>query len=191
MLFRRNGHDGRKRHHHTERILNMAGAWLSRLLERKDDLGSKLILALVAFVLTTLLGGVVTLYIKSYEFDQNARKARVEAVSAFANSLFTRITLAEMVKSSMDRENWREALERKKQYDEAFIKWNGNVMGVYLLMDEFKGEANKYTAVTNVFEKGLARHLQLQDTCVTNAARHWLHSSSGWLKPPARPVPKT
>jgi hypothetical protein len=119
----------------------MAGTWLKQILDRKDDLGSRIILAVVAFVLTTLLGGVVTLLIRRYELDRKERDDRVVDVRTLAKTLFTRITQAELVMSSLKRGKVSEAKDRKKDYDTTYVAWNGDIMGAYLLMGKLSGSS--------------------------------------------------
>jgi hypothetical protein len=147
----------------------------------------------VGFLLTGILGGLLTYYLndktQKQEIENSTRNNALAAVSNLSEVVNERRERAELVISSIQRGAPEAEVDaRKLAYDEAYIRWNAKVLGDLLRIRAGLGQSYKSSYETYIdgltnfnmllsatdLNKLRPEHqipglLSVMDTCLTNA----------------------
>lgn len=102
----------------------------------------------------------------------NVRQSTVESLSRF---IYERRARSELLASALMRnarypipESMKEVVERKQQYDDAYVNWNENYQANLLQVRQILGDA-RYEDFKDQFEGRLVEHIFTPlDTCLTD-----------------------
>jgi hypothetical protein len=142
--------------------------------EKLDISRHPITIAVIGFVLTGVLGAFlsswITIHQKSIEREHSDREARKTAVQNLSRYIYERRSRAEMLASALRRNaSLDEIRDRKKLYDEAYVKWNTNNQANLFLVREVLRE-DEYTLFESIIEFTLVgKILAPMDSCLTRA----------------------
>ena len=150
-----------------------------------------LFLAVIGFLLTGILGGSLTYWFNSqtqkHEIQNSTRNNALAAVGDLSEVVNERRERAALVISSIRRGAPEEEIDaRKREYDEAYVRWNAKVLGDLLRIRaglglSYKSSDEKYIDSLTNFDSLISGNeankspagqrglLSLMDTCLTKA----------------------
>ena len=147
-----------------------------------DDAGEKkatlshhpLVVVFVAFVLSGVLGTLFSTWISDRQSEieklRLAAEARKAAVQNLSRYMYERRARAEMLVSSLRRNvSQDEIKERKRLYDDVYVRWNSNHQANLFLVRDVLQEV-QYSYFENVIEFDLVSKIFAPlDNCLTRA----------------------
>lgn len=106
---------------------------------------------------------------KTHDLDLAATRRAIESVESMTNLIFERDTRAGLVASSIKRHtDINELKERKKQYDEIFVRYNSYLQSnLFNIRDIF--HTVEYTTFENLLEGPVRDLFIAEDQCITSA----------------------
>jgi hypothetical protein len=165
----------------------MSWSWLDNVSRHP------LFLTIMGFLLTGILGGLLTYYLNNQnhkqEIENSTRNNALAAVSDLSDVVNERRECAELVISSIQRGAPEVEVDaRKSAYDEAYIRWNVKVLGDLLRIRAGLGQSYKSSYETYIDgltnfnmllsaadpskpppEHAIPGLRSVMDTCLTNA----------------------
>jgi hypothetical protein len=144
-----------------------------------DDISRDRVLAhpltsvVVGFVLTGLIGWVLTNWYNERQKQNDLARARYEngtaAAQEFAQIVYRRYTRATMLYSALLRNaDLDEVRQRKRDYDEAYADWGANLQSNLFVIRKLTGKM-EYSALESPVEHTLVPAFTAIDTCLTQA----------------------
>ena len=133
-----------------------------------------LVIVLVSFfstgILGTFIGQAVTSRDKEIEKRRLQTEIRRSVVQEFSRQVYKRRVRAEMLASSFKRSaQLDEVKDRKKMYDEAYVKWNSNHQANLFLIRNMLA-SKEYTEIESIVEFTLVTKIfSPLDMCLTKA----------------------
>ncbi|WP_137105582.1 hypothetical protein [Azospirillum argentinense] len=131
-------------------------------------------MTIIAFILTGILGGcfsaAIAIYQKDLDRAQSARSERKATVQALSRYIYERRVRSELLSSSLRRNSSIEELrERKKNYDDSYVKWNTEIKANLFAVRHVLGE-REYGIIENYVEVSLVlKSFKPIDACLTKA----------------------
>ena len=109
-----------------------------------------LVSVVVGFLLTGVLGFVLTGH---YQAERAKHDAIVEGVKSFSDLIYARYTRAALLYSALNRRASDEEIKkRKSDYDDAYFKWGSSVMSKSLLLRQAEN-AIQYSEFEKDFDR--------------------------------------
>ena len=124
----------------------------------------------IASVLVGVFGsGWLTERDKKQELDLAASRRAIESVESITSLIFERDARAELIASSIRRLAPVEELkERKKQYDEVYVRYNANLQsGLFNIRDRF--HSINYNTFEDILMSSVQDLFVSEDRCITSA----------------------
>jgi hypothetical protein len=132
-----------------------------------------LTVVVVGFLLTGIVGTLVTRSYAERQAQQERRLAliedRKEAIQTLASFVYERRARAEMVASALRRAaREQEILERKRLYDEAYVRWNTSLQSNLFKVRDILGDQQYYEFEQHI-ETLLVPIYRDLDVCINGA----------------------
>jgi hypothetical protein len=133
-----------------------------------------MLVSLLTFLLTGVVGAGLTFWIgqqaKNIELARQQETARKSAVENLSRYIYERRTRAEMLASSIKRNApMSEIQDRKKSYDESFVKWNTEVKANLFSIRNVLGESDYSFFEHSVETMLVSGAFSPLDKCVTDS----------------------
>ena len=152
--------------------------------EEKTWLRHPLMIVAVTFFLSGILGAIFTQWLavrdKTAEAERVAFENRKTAVQNLSRFIYERRSRAEMLASSIRRDAPLEEIkDRKRLYDEAYVRWNSNSQANLFLIRDVLQE-DEYSFFEYIVESVLTvKILKPLDACLTSAYDHQIAGEDG------------
>lgn len=132
-----------------------------------------LTIAAFGFVLTGVVGTFIAAYsaaiTKDVEIARQRTLERKLAIQGFSREIYERRTRSEMLASAIRRRSADELKERKRLYDETYVKWNSNSQTNLFIVRDTTNDSG-YSFIESAVEFGLIRNfLGPLDYCLTSS----------------------
>jgi hypothetical protein len=132
-----------------------------------------LFITVITFILTGILAtnyqNILAESAKKRDIEVSTRQRTADAVKTITDILYERAVRGSMVVSSLRRHAPIDELrERKKAYDDVFIRYNSEMQSNLFRIREMFGTTD-YTDFNALMEGALHEPLTAQDSCITNA----------------------
>jgi len=145
-------------------------------------------IVIVGFLLTGIIGTGLSYYINSNQLKGQEIKARKEngilAINKISEMMYQRYTAAALLASSLKRNSAVEELkERKKMYDDAYFRWNTNILIIELTVRGLTSDT-VYSKIEGKIEHCLKDHFSNIDQYLTDGydarleKRTWQYDST-------------
>lgn len=134
-----------------------------------------LLLLVVGFILTTLVGNLLTSWYSSRQLDQQKnieqikakQEAGLSAISKISELMYERYTTAMFLASALKRDAPLEEIkDRKKLYDDASLKWNTQIQNTQLIVRSITSDS-AYSKTESFIQYGLTPHYSMIDRHLT------------------------
>lgn len=130
----------------------------------------------IGFLLTWGIGGLLTDKLKASNLENQRKSDQIRekrengllAISKITELMYDRYTVSTLLASSLKRKAPLEELkERKKLYDESYLKWNKNLQITQLTVRGLTTDT-AYSKIEAVIQHNLVPHYQAIDSRLTN-----------------------
>lgn len=132
-------------------------------------------LLVAGFLLTTIVGTVLTSWYSSRQLEQQKgieqikakQEAGLAAISRISELMYERYTTAMFLASALKRDAPLEEIkERKKLYDDASLKWNTQIQNTQLIVRSITSDS-AYSKTESFIQYGLTPHYSMIDRHLT------------------------
>jgi hypothetical protein len=130
-------------------------------------------LIIISFLLTGVAAAMFSKHLddlsKAREWEFSARQRGIESVRIISDILYERRIRGVLVWSSISRNaSIDELKDRKKSYDDAFVRWNSAIQSnMFRVREMFHAE--NHTGFELMYENNVSSLLFVQDSCLTSA----------------------
>lgn len=136
-------------------------------------LGHPLTSVIVGFILTGVIGWLLTNWYNERQKQNDIARLRIESGTAAAQDIariaYRRYTRASMLYSAFLRDaELDEIHQRKKDYDEAYAEWGANLQSNLFVIRKLTGKID-YNFRESKFENALVSAFTSVDACLTKA----------------------
>lgn len=167
------GYESRNGIYIPKELLNLKKRELSNKEDLKELSRHPLIIVIISFMLSGIVGAVISNFFNKKELERNhlfqITAIRRSSIQDFSRLIYLQRSRADMLESSFRRSaDIEEIKERKKLYDDAFVEWNSKLQSNLFLIRNVVN-AHNYS----MFEQNVEFHLvpifQGIDNCLTQA----------------------
>lgn len=148
---------------------NLTTSWKSRAIELTKH---PIVLLVLGFLLTDMIGTRISENIQSQKEVvreiEIQQQLRLESISEITELFYERYTLSSLLASSIKRDfsSLDELVDRKREYDETYKKWNTKLQAIQLRIREISNSKD-YSEIESFVQYGLIPHFTKLDELLT------------------------
>lgn len=128
-----------------------------------------LFLTIVAFCLTTFIGGVYDHILNQRDVARTEARQALDGMREFSTLVFGRQTRSDLVRSAVSRGDGVDARARKAAYDEIYVRWNNTLPLNLSDLRAYVGPRDN----SKIYEKAVNQSIRVAfretDVCLTHA----------------------